>query len=222
LIDASFGIGERRLIGAGEAKLLGEVFFRALRCGFLFFRDGGDGIGFTALMRAFEFIFWLGYAIYGFVLLTFLLFMNGGRWVLKEREDGFVSDIIQIEFLVLFSCLLFASSLRWCLDGGGRRGRVGKVKFSAFLLSVMMIVIGAGFLVGADGDLYAREFVLSFLALMSPLVVAMMFCYLRSRGESDEGGVAVAGVVVRVERLYFLMVSMVLFGVWNVFCWMRD
>lgn len=173
-------------------------------------------------MRAFEFIFWLGYAIYGFVVLTFLLFMNGGRGVLKEREDGFVFDLMQIEFVVLFSCLLFASSLRWCLDGGGRRERVGKVKFSAFLLSVMMIVIGAGFLVGADVDLYAREFVLSFLALMSPLVVAMMFCYLRSRGESDEGGVAVNGGVVRVERLYFLMVSMVLFGVWNVFCWMTD
>jgi len=173
-------------------------------------------------MKVLEFVFWLAYACYGFVVLTFLFLMNAGWKVLAAREDGCVFDLIQIEFLVLFSCLLFASSLRWCLDGGARRERVGKVKFSAFLLSVMMIVIGSGFLVGADGDLYAREFVLSFLALMSPLVVAMMFCYLRSRGASDEGGVAVNGGVVRGERLYFLMVSMVMFGVWNVFCWMRD
>jgi len=172
-------------------------------------------------MKVLEFVFWLAYACYGFVVLTFLFLMNAGWKVLAAREDGCVFDLIQIEFLVLFSCLLFASSLRWCLDGGARRERVGKVKFSAFLLSVMMIVIGSGFLMGADGDLDAREFVLSFVALMSPLMVAMGCCYFRSRGEGDAVVVEVNGGVVRAERLYFLMVSMVLFGVWNGICWMK-
>ena len=168
----------------------------------------------------FELLSWLAYAIWGFLFLTFYVFLMVGRSILESGDGLAFLHFLPIEFLATMNILLFCLSLRWCVGGGPGDRRIGQLKTSAFLLSIMLIMIGGCVLLGVGDDLYEWEFLVSFVLAMIPLILAMGCSFVRARSQDSAIEDKVNPRALKIERVYITTVFSLLFVGWNLLCFL--
>jgi hypothetical protein len=79
--------------------------------------------------------------------------------------------------------------------------------------------LGGGFIIGSEGVLHSKEFLVSVLTAMAPLIVAMIISYFRSSSACDSDRHFEKLEVA--NRCYTYIVASILFGSWNFFCFFK-
>lgn len=169
-------------------------------------------------MKFIEFVFWLTYSLIGFAFLTYNVFLMAARSSVKSF-GGPSFQLVQIELLVLANVLIFSFSLQWCLSNVAKTRRLQSIKASAFFLSLVVIFLGGGFIIGSKGVLHSKEFLISVFTAMVPLIVAMIISYFRTSSECD--GDRRFDKLDAANRCYTYIVAAILFGSWNFFCFLN-